>query len=85
MNCTALEGTLRHNDRPYQGCLVLKPGKAALLWRAAGDSVYLHFRIRETDANKRGWFALGMSTMGSMKGEACYCCCCRCCWATSCK
>jgi hypothetical protein len=76
MNCTDLQGTLRHNDRPYQGCLVLKRGKAALLWRAAGDAVYLHFRIRETDPSQRGWFALGMSTMGSMKGDCCCCCCC---------
>lgn len=68
MNCTAFRATQRHNGLPFQNCLVLKPGKAAMLWRAQGDAVYIHFKIRETDPNQRGWFALGLSTMGSMKG-----------------
>jgi hypothetical protein len=75
MNCTAFTESVRYNGQAFQGCLVLKPGKAALLWRAQGDAVYLHFKIRETNPSQRGWFALGMSTMGSMKGECCCCCC----------
>eukprot|EP00882_Tetradesmus_deserticola_P004011 GHRQ01004238.1.p1 GENE.GHRQ01004238.1~~GHRQ01004238.1.p1 ORF type:complete len:666 (+),score=115.43 GHRQ01004238.1:226-2223(+) len=68
MNCAALQTSLRLNKLPYQGCLVLKRGKAAMLWRAKGDAVYIHFRIMETTKSQQGWFALGMSTMGSMKG-----------------